>query len=92
MLWLWLLLIGSPVILALIWQLIRDFRYRYACPEDNLLQAYLFKKLPRESQGYRHVVFHLAHCERCRDRLSGPLLEDHLVNNQDDIIPGVENK
>lgn len=62
----------------------KDIYRSYQCVEERTLRDFLYGRLRRDGEAYRHVVSHLGQCEECQEKLReiqrGKRLEDHLVD------------
>lgn len=68
-----------------IYRIGRDIYKSYQCLEEHTLKNFMYGRIRRDSEQYRHVVSHLAQCEECQEKLReiqrGKRLEDHLVDD-----------
>lgn len=68
----------------LIYRIGRDIFKSYQCLDEATLRQFLYGRIPRGSETHRHVIAHLAQCEKCQELLReiqrGKRLEDHLVD------------
>jgi hypothetical protein len=71
----------------LVFRIGRDLFRSYQCLDEQVLREFLYRRLPRDSAEYRHVIQHLSRCETCQERLRdvqrGKRLEDHLIDDED---------
>ena len=69
-----------------IYRIGRDIYKSYQCLEERTLTDFMYGRIRRDSDRYRHVVSHLAQCEECQETLReiqrGKRLEDHLVDDE----------